>query len=181
VCSEAASHTHRPVRVLGLGNVLLGDDALGPYAVATAGAELEVGEGVELVDLGTPGLDLLPYLSGARAVVVVDTVRANGPPGELRIWHTPELLSAPTGPRVGPHDPGLLDALTCVQLDGSGPEEVVLVGVIPERTTTGVGLSAAVRAAVPAAVAAVAAELERLGVTVSRKRDPQPPDLWWEQ
>lgn len=171
----------RPVRVLGLGNVLLGDDALGPYAVATATAELEVGDGVELVDLGTPGLDLLPYLAGARAVVVVDTIRADGPPGEVRLYRTPELLAAPVGPRVGPHDPGLSDALTCARLDGNGPEEVILVGVIPERTATGIGLSAAVRAAVPAVVSAVAAELARLGVTVSRRRDPQPPDLWWER
>jgi len=167
--------------VLGLGNVLLGDDALGPYAVATAAAELEVGNGVELIDLGTPGLDLLPYLSGASAVVVVDTVRADGPPGEVRLYRTGELLTAPTGPRVGPHDPGLHEALMCARLDGSGPDEVILVGVIPERTTTGIGLSAAVRAAVPAVVAAVASELERLGACPSRRLEPQPPDLWWER
>jgi len=167
--------------VLGLGNVLLGDDALGPYVVATAAAELEIGGGAELVDLGTPGLDLLPHLAGARAVVVVDTVRADGPPGELRLYRTQQLLAAPTGPRLGPHDPGLADALRYAQLDGSCPDEVILVGVIPERTFTGIGLSAAVRASVPAVVTAVAEELERLGVAVSRRSEKLPADLWWEE
>lgn len=173
--------TDRPVRVLGLGNVLLGDDAVGPYAVAVAAAELELADGVELVDLGTPGLDLLPYLAGARAVIVVDTVRTDGAPGQLRVYRTRELLAVPTGPRVGPHDPGLSEALMCAELDGSCPDEVILVGVIPESTATGIGLSQAVRASLPAVVTTVATELERLGVSVSRRTDPQAPEPWWER
>jgi hydrogenase maturation protease len=58
---------------------------------------------------------------------------------------------------------------------------VRLVGVIPARTETGIGLSAEVRAAIPAAVERVAAELRGLGVVLEERVPPAAPDLWWER
>jgi len=46
----------KPIRVLGVGNVLCTDDGLGPYAIKVLEAQYEFPEGVEVVDVGTPGL-----------------------------------------------------------------------------------------------------------------------------
>ncbi len=69
---------HNCVSVIGLGNVFLGDDGFGPLAVETFRCQYACGPEVEVLDLGTPGLDLAPYLYGRKLVVIVDAVHANG-------------------------------------------------------------------------------------------------------
>ena len=167
------------IRVLGLGNVLMGDDAAGPWVVEHLRAEWDLGPGVSVTDLGTPGLDLVPHLSGARVVVLVDTVKADAPPGTLRFYRRDELLKHPPGPRTSPHDPAVKETLLYLELAGTGPEELLLVGIVPGSVEKGLGLTAAVAAAVPKAAEAVLDELRRLGVAVERRADAAPAAPWW--
>ena len=88
------------IRVLGLGNVLMGDDGFGPAVIHALGSEWELPD-VEVHDVGTPGLDLVPFLSGAECVVLVDTVRADGPPGHVRRYDLPAILSHAPAARLG--------------------------------------------------------------------------------
>jgi len=88
------------VAVIGLGNVLMGDDALGPYAVRVLQAGWEFPPGVSVTDAGTPGLDLTPYILGVEALIVVDTVKADAPPGTLRLYRKDELLATPPAQRL---------------------------------------------------------------------------------
>jgi hydrogenase maturation protease len=75
--------------VLGLGNVLMGDDGFGPYVIRAFEGQYELGAGAEAIDLGTPGLDLTPWLGGARHVVIVDTIRASDPPASSATFRFP--------------------------------------------------------------------------------------------
>lgn len=168
------------ILVAGLGNVLMGDDAFGPYVVRALEAGHELPEGVVARDLGTPGLDLAPYLSGVEVLIVVDTVHADGAPGEIRLYRREEVLEHSPSPRLSPHDPGLKEALLRADLEGRGPREVLLVGVIPESTGMGLGLSPAVRDAVAGARGEILRELARLGVPATARTDPSAPDIWWE-
>ena len=179
--ATAARPPEANVAVLGLGNVLMGDDALGPTVIKVLEAEYEFPEGVSVQDLGTPGLDLTPYLAGLRAMIVVDTVHSRGAAGEVRLFRRDEILKHPPQARLSPHDPGLKEALLTMEFSGSGPREVLLVGVIPGEVRTGVGLGPAVRATVPLVVAEVVRELARLGVAPSVRAVPGTPDLWWER
>ena len=167
------------IRVLGLGNVLMSDDGFGPFVVRVLDAMYDTPPGVEFVDVGTPGLDLTPYLLDADAVIFVDTVTSKGRPGEIRIYTREDILRHPPQTRTGGHDPSLKEALLTVQAAGIGPKKATLVGVIPEWIATGVALSPQLEAAVGRAVLAVVDELEKLGVHPVRRRHPQAPDLWW--
>jgi len=171
---------HR-VAILGLGNVLMGDDALGPYAVRLFEAEYHVPDSATVQDLGTPGLDLVPHLADVHAVILLDTVRSAGTAGELRLYRRDEILEHPPQPRVSPHDPGLKEALLALAFSGQGPREVLLIGVIPQSTAQGIGLSAPVAAALPAVQAEIVRELERLGCPATRRAVPSSPDIWWER
>jgi hydrogenase maturation protease len=73
------------------------------------------------------------------------------------------------------------EALLNADFMGVTPPVVRLVGVIPARTDTGIGLSDEVRSALPGAVERVAAELRGLGVAVEERVPPLEPDLWWEK
>ncbi len=167
--------------VMGLGNVLVGDDGFGPYVIRTLESRYRFPEEVSVLDAGTPGLDLVPHLRGPEAVVLLDTVRSSSPPGTLLRYDREAILRHPPAPRVSPHDPALKETLLTLDLAGEGPREVVLVGVVPERLDTGPGLSPRVREAVEPAVRAVLEELERLGAPASPKESPGEPDFWWER
>jgi len=168
------------VGVIGLGNVLMGDDAFGPWVIQTLLSEYEFPDDVSVEDLGTPGLDLMPYVIDLEALVLVDTVRSAAAPGTVRLYRRDELLKNPPGPRLGPHDPGVQEALLAGEFAGRGPREVLLVGTAPVRAAMGGGLSHALREAVPRAVAEVLRELERLGRPATRRPEPRSPDVWWE-
>jgi len=168
------------IGVIGLGNVLMGDDAFGPWVVQTLLAGYDFPEGVAVEDLGTPGLDLTPWVTDLDALVLVDTVRSDAPPGTLRLYRRDELLKHPPQARLSPHDPGVKEALLFAEFAGRGPREVLLVGAVPETTAMGVRLSPALRAAVESAAAEVLKELERLGRPAARRDAPRSPDIWWE-
>lgn len=166
--------------VIGIGNVLLGDDAFGPTVLALLAARWDVPPVVELIDAGTPGLDLAGLLSGYRAVILVDAVAAPARPGQLQIFRDAELDSALSMQvRVSPHDPAVAEALAIARLAGEGPEHVVLVGVIPGPMEVGLGLSAPVQAAARAAADLVADLAEGLGVRMRRRAHAQPVQSWW--
>ena len=171
----------RRTAVLGLGNVLLGDDALGPWVIRALEAWFEMPEGVQLLDLGTPGLDLTPHLAGFDRVIIVDTVRSEGAPGEIRVYDREAILRHPPQARVSPHDPGLKEALLTLELSGDSPGAVTLVGVIPHGTETGTGLSEPVRNAVPETCRRVVEELSRWGVDAEPYETPRTPRIWWEE
>lgn len=168
------------VAVIGLGNVLTGDDAFGPWVVETLLAGYEFPPDVSVEDLGTPGLDLLPYVTDTEALVLVDTVRSDAPPGTIRLYRKQELLKHLPPARLSPHDPGVKEALLTAELAGGGPREVLLVGAVPQATATGIGLSPELRSAVPAAAAEVLKELARLGRPAVPREAPAPLQVWWE-
>lgn len=167
------------IRVLGLGNVLMSDDGFGPFVLRVLEALYECPAGVEFIDAGTPGLDLTPYLLGADAVIIVDTVSARGGPGEIRVYDREAILKVPPQTRTGGHDPALKEALLTVAAAGGGPSRVTLVGVIPERVAIGVSLSPRVEAAAGVAIHAVVDELAAQGVCLERRPNPAPPHIWW--
>ena len=70
------------IRVLGLGNVLMSDDGFGPFVVRVLEATYECPPGVDVVDVGTPGLDLTPNMRvpGQRALT-----RATSVPSTLTV------------------------------------------------------------------------------------------------
>lgn len=170
-----------PIGVVGLGNVLMGDDAFGPWVIQVLLAEHAFAEGVAVSDLGTPGLDLVPWVTNLGALILVDTVRADAPPGTIRLYRRDEILKHAPQARLTPHDPGLKEALLTAEFAGQAPGEVLLVGAVPERTEMGVGLSPAVRGAVGPAVVEVLRELERLGRPATRRDTPLTPQTWWEE
>jgi hydrogenase maturation protease len=155
--------------VLGLGNVLMGDDGFGPYVIRAFEGQYELGAGAEAIDLGTPGLDLTPWLGGARHVVIVDTIRASDPPGTLRLYDKADIVRHVPFSRVGPHDPGLKETLLTLEFAGRAPDTVTLIGVVPARVAMGTTLSAPVASAVPAALAAIIGQLQQLGMQIRRR------------
>lgn len=154
-----------PLLVLGIGNVLLRDEGVGVHLLREL--ERRAGRGdvvlprdTRLVDGGTMGLDLLPRLAGARAVVVLDAVDLRLAPGAVTVLRGDALRSR-AGTRAVQRA-GVGDLLAAARLADVLPAAVSLVGVQPGEIAIGLALTEVVQAALPAAVAATIVELHRL-------------------
>jgi hydrogenase maturation protease len=169
------------VVVLGIGNVLNSDDGLGPFAARTLQAGWDLDGDAEVLDAGTPGMDLLSLLHGAEAAVFVDAVRDRGAPGDVKRYDRAEILKGGPKAAMSPHEPGLREALLALDFRGGGPTEVVLWGVIPENLELGTELSGTVRATVPRVLDGVLEDLRRLGIGSRRLDVPRDADIWWER
>jgi hydrogenase maturation protease len=167
--------------VAGLGNVLMGDDAAGPYIIELLKARYEFPEYVEVEDLGTPGLDLTPHITGYRAIIFIDTVRSDGEPGELRLYTKDQILQYTPPVRVSPHDPGIKEALFLADMSGTGADYVSMVGILPKSCGMHDPLSEQVERGLEGAIASVVDELTRLGAAPTKRAVPLEPNLWWKK
>lgn len=159
--------------VLGLGNPLCRDDGLGVAAVAELARRYQPPDGALVLDGGTLGLSLLPYLEDAEDVVLVDAVRDDAPPGTLV-----RLMGAEVRPavetRLSVHQVGVPDLLAAAEMRGRLPHRLALLGLVPARLDLGLELSPAVAARLPALVGAVAAEASRMGHRFLERREGDP-------
>ncbi len=137
--------------IYGIGNILLGDDGIGPAVVNYLFANNTFGDDITLEDLGTPSLDLPNYLTGFDRVIFIDAVAVDAPPGTIRLFSRDEIIAAPPGIRISPHEPTINDALIVLDFAGGAPRDVVLIGVVPYTLENGMTLSSAVGKAIPRA------------------------------
>lgn len=154
--------------VIGIGNVLLRDDGAGVRTAELAGrmhagAPAAFPPGTRVVDGGTLGLELLPMVEDARAVVLIDAVDLRGSPGDVAVLRG-EALQGTLYQHVSPHQVGVGDLIAAGRLTGRLPDQVALIGIQPGEISVGLDLTDAVQAAIPRAVAlagSVAWELDR--------------------
>ena len=158
------------VLVLGLGNVLLGDDGLGAAAVARLERNYRVPAGVHLEDGGTLGLSLLGLLAEAQHVILVDAVAAESPPGTLIRLDGVDVSDA-VRDRLSPHQIGVADLLEAARLIESYPATVTLLGLVPDSIDLAVARSSAVADRLDELVAAIVREVQSLGYNMVRDPD----------
>ncbi len=155
----------KEILVLGLGNILLGDEGVGVRVIERLLESYEFPEGVRVMDGGTLGLDLLPYLEDASRLLVVDAVQARKPAGTLVRLTGDEIPVFLDASKVSPHQEGLQDLLAVASLKDYLPDEVVLWGVQVESLGVGLDLHPAVAAQVGTLVQKVLEELAHWDIT----------------
>lgn len=137
-----------PVLVLGVGNLLVGDEGVGVHVVRAL-MESDWPAHVHIIDGGTGGFHLLAYFSDFKRIILVDATRDEAPVGTIRTF-APRL---PTDfpPSLGAHDIGLKDLIGAAAMTGPLPDMTVLTISIEELKPMELELSPAVKAAVPKA------------------------------
>jgi hydrogenase maturation protease len=155
--------------VLGLGNILLGDEGIGVRVVERLLEQYDLPKGVQAMDGGTLGMALLPYLEDASRLVLVDAVQAHKAPGSLLRLSGDEILRFLDEPPVSPYQDNLQNLLAVAMVKGYLPDEVVFWGVHIESPGIGLELSPSVATRVDAVVEKVLEELARWGIQVHRR------------
>ncbi|MFZ7103063.1 MAG: hydrogenase maturation protease [Peptococcaceae bacterium] len=136
----------KKVLVLGVGNVLLKDDGLGPLAVNSLAEKLQDPR-VTFLDGGTLGLDLLAYLDGYDYLIIVDAVNLGAEPGQIFCWEG-QTLTGIAAEQVSLHEMGVQELLQAARLLGLDLA-VTIIGIQAAELSWGMELSNPVQKSVP--------------------------------
>ena len=137
--------------VLGLGNTLNRDEGLGVHALHRLEEQLGEVQGVELLDGGVLGLNLLMLVEECRWLLVLDAVNAGKEPGTL-VELTKEQIPLFAGVRMSEHQITFQEVLGLASIRGRLPEYLHLIGIQPADLSIGVDLISTVAAALPEVV-----------------------------
>lgn len=118
--------------VLGIGNVLWADEGFGVRAVEALHARYSFPDDVRVMDGGTQGIFLLPWVTSARRLLIFDAVDFGMPPATLKMVRGDEVPCYMGAKKVSMHQAGFQEVLSSAELAGALPEELVLIGVQPE-------------------------------------------------
>ncbi len=148
--------------VLGVGSPLMGDDGLGVEVVETLRHQWAPDADLVFLDGGTWGMRVLPYIEGARRLLLLDVIRAGREPGTL-IRLEKDELPRHLKQKLSPHQIDLSEVLALAELRGTFPDEAVALGIEPDVVELHDGLSETVQAAVPELLERVRAQLAAWG------------------
>ncbi|MHB0991063.1 MAG: HyaD/HybD family hydrogenase maturation endopeptidase [Burkholderiales bacterium] len=158
------------VLVLGLGNLLWADEGFGVRAVECLSGQWMFRDGVRVMDGGTQGLYLLPYIEGCTRLLILDAVDYGLPPATIKIVeneHVPAFMGAR---KMSLHQTGFQEVLLLAMLRGWHPEDMVLVGMQPEMLEDyGGSLTDSVKNKLPASLEIAVDFLRRWGAVPERR------------
>jgi len=153
--------------VLGLGNLLWADEGFGVRCAEALYAGHTLPANVEVIDGGTQGLLLLPYVEAADCLLILDAIDFGLPPATLRVFEGDAVPAYLTAKKMSLHQTGFSEVLALADLKGALPANITLIGVQPaELEDYGGSLSPAVRARLPEALAIAVQTLAAWGVQI---------------
>jgi len=148
--------TEKKTLVLGLGNVIMGDEGVGVHVVRAL-EKHTLPAGVECLDGGTGGFILLEPLQNADRIILIDAAADGNPPGT--VTRTMPRFSKDYPPTLTAHDIGVKDLLDAFYMQG-GTREVTLYAItIDPRQPIAMELSESCAKAAQVAVSKILKEL----------------------
>jgi len=155
------------ILVLGVGNILLSDEAIGVRLVEALAQRFHLPENVEVLDGGTAGMELMEAMANREHLIIADAVvtrkEAPGTVVLLRDNEVPTLFCN----KISPHQLGLSDVLSALRFTGEFPQKLTLVGVTPASLEPHIGLTPVVAASLECALQALLDALADSGVTLT--------------
>jgi len=130
----------KKINVVGLGNILFGDEGFGVEAVRALEASGSWPENLQFVDGGTQGLYLLDYFESCDALMVFDSIIPVEFEPKVYCYRNNEL-PAFIHRKMSAHQMGLSELLAVAKLHGREPASIVLIGAPPHDLGLGNGLS----------------------------------------
>jgi hydrogenase maturation protease len=145
--------------VLGLGNVIMGDEGVGVHVVRAL-EKHPLPANVECLDGGTGGFTLLEPLQVAGRIILVDAAADGNPPGT--VTRTTPKFSRDYPPTLTAHDIGVKDLLDVFYIQGGSPDVILYAITIDPKQPISMELSPAIAKAAEVAVAEILVELRQI-------------------
>lgn len=153
------------VLIMGIGNVLWADEGFGVRCIENLAQNWSLPEEVTLLDGGTQGLYLLPFLEQADTLIVFDAIDYGLEPGTLKIVEDDQVPRFMGAKKMSLHQTGFQDVIATAQLMGYCPSDLLLIGCQPEELEDyGGGLRDVVTRQIEPAVHVALTRLAQMGI-----------------
>ncbi|HLF96594.1 MAG TPA: HyaD/HybD family hydrogenase maturation endopeptidase [Methylococcaceae bacterium] len=169
------------ILILGIGNLLWADEGFGVRVVQELARRCRFPPEVTLLDGGTQGLGLIPYVQECDVLVIADAVDFHQAPGSLLEVHDDQVPQYLSAGKLSLHQVSFQEVLALCGLMGRGPSRLCLIGVQPVVLEDyGGSLTPQVKDQLEPALARILAYLQSLGVAVLQREgapDTGPLDM----
>jgi hydrogenase maturation protease len=162
--------------LIGLGNILMRDEGIGVHAVEALRKKYDFPDRIRLLDGGTMGLDLLPYIEGMEGILFIDALDLEKEPGTMAVLEEDEIPSI-LQPAFSFHQVGLSDLLFAAEFMGMKPSKIALIGIQPEKIETGLTLSETLNENFGKLLETILEKLREWGVEFREKTIREPADV----
>ena len=144
--SMKSTETEPRLLLLGIGNLLMGDEGVGVHAARRL-ADQDLPPGVAVLDGGTGGFHLMEYFERYPRMIMIDATLDQRPPGTIRLLRprfTPDFPKA-----MSTHDIGLKDLVEGLSILGRLPDIHLFAVSIERIQPMHIGLSDPLEAVMP--------------------------------
>jgi hydrogenase maturation protease len=145
------------------------DEGVGVQAVRALEECYELPPELEVVDGGTSGLDLLPYIEARERVLLVDAVNFRQDPGYIGVLENEEI-PALFAAKESLHHLGLMDVLAAAKLLDASPREICLIGIQPLRLEIGLELSELLQGKMELLLGRIIAKLKEWDLNLNQRQ-----------
>jgi len=157
------------IAILGIGNLLQKDEGVGVHIINKLVHDYQFKPEISLIDGGTMGTDLLPYLEEHDKIIIVDAVNFDQPPGFVGTIENEDILRR-LNTKLSIHHLGLTDVLSTARLLDIEPSALYLIGVQPENIEMGTELTDTILARIDKMIGIAFLKLADWGVKVEEKQ-----------
>jgi hydrogenase maturation protease len=141
-CSpDSVRQQKKKIGILGLGNLLLHDEGFGVHFINFLNEGFEVPANVAVLDGGTAGIMMAPFIEDVQILYVIDTVAVKAEPGSIHCFSDDDIQAGNIHARMSPHQVGLLDILDLCRIRETAPERTEMITVVPEDMSVAIGLT----------------------------------------
>lgn len=134
------------VLVIGLGNILMSDDGLGP-AVIKQLKQQNWSSNISLLDCGTCPLAYLEQLSISQYIIVIDAIKNDKAAGTVQQFHLEETRNNALNTTT--HSYSITQVIALAREINNFPQEIICFGIEPANLDWGTEFSHSVREAMP--------------------------------
>ena len=158
------------IAVIGIGNILMKDEGVGCHAANLLLSEYEFEPDIAIIDGGTTGTDLLPYLEEHDRIIILDAVEFGQEAGFIGSIENDDILTRLTT-KMSMHHLGITDVLSTAKLLDIVPSQMFLLGMQPKDLSVGMELTEETKKRLPRMLEVAVMKLEEWGVKVKKKPD----------
>lgn len=144
----AKERIYPKVVILGIGNLLLGDEGVGIHFIQTLDKDYLRRHNAETIDGGLCP-EFASLVEDASKLIIVDAIKGGEPPGTTYRLNIDDVTAGLAPANLSLHYANILDSLKLLQKLGKGPQEIVILGIEPRNIDWGLELSAEVQEKLP--------------------------------
>jgi hydrogenase maturation protease len=150
----------RKVLLLGVGNILLGDDGFGVHLINSL-ADTPIPPNVQVLEAGTVSHQLIPLIRELDHLIIIDVVDAKDTPGSI-FRFSPEDLNYTKEQMVSLHQISLIDVLNMAELTGGKPKTIIIAVQPKDVSNWSLELTDPVKAVIPKVKELIMEELRKI-------------------